>query len=116
MQEVLKIEKRNPTGRRLIGVKRTRHHEYLNITKITKKQKVSQANSRSQPNKLNSEIPSKKRKTLSHEEEILSKLLVYTDKIPEHEYENVLHQLGNEWDRRRVYGWWNYRNKKSINQ
>ncbi|RHZ51446.1 hypothetical protein Glove_478g13 [Diversispora epigaea] len=44
LQEVLKIEKRNPTGRRAIGVKRTKIQEYKEKKKA-KNQKVTQINS-----------------------------------------------------------------------
>ncbi|GET01277.1 hypothetical protein GLOIN_2v1813984 [Rhizophagus clarus] len=55
----------------------------------------------------------KRRKILPHEEQILSRLLDYNDKIPTHVYDEILQQLGTEWDKKRVYDWWNYRvNKK----
>ncbi|RHZ81147.1 hypothetical protein Glove_123g82 [Diversispora epigaea] len=94
LQEVLKTEKRDPTGRRAIGVKRTKHQEYKEMSK-TKKQKVTQ-----QPSDLaeSHDYPLKKRRATPHEEQILSSLLIYTDKIPDYEYENILQQLGSDWN------------------
>jgi len=38
--------------------------------------------------------------------------LGYKEKIPTHVYDEILQQLGTEWDKKRVYGWWNYRVNK----
>lgn len=58
-------------------------------------------------------MPKKRRKILPHEEQILNRLLDYKEKIPAHVYDEILQQLGAEWDCKRVYGWWNYRVKKN---
>ncbi|RHZ87427.1 hypothetical protein Glove_35g41 [Diversispora epigaea] len=110
LQEVLKTEKCDPTGRRAIGVKRTKHQEYKEMSK-TKKQKVIQ-----QPSDLaeSHDHPLKKRRATPHKEQILSSLLVYTDKIPDYKYENILQQLGSDWNKKKIYAWWNYRNKKNT--
>ncbi|RHZ87065.1 hypothetical protein Glove_40g137 [Diversispora epigaea] len=106
LQEVLKIEKRNTTGRRAIGVKRTRHQEYKEASK-TKKKKVVQ-------HTVENNNVLKKRRATSYEEQILSSLLVYNDKIPNYEYENISQQLGSDWNKKKIYAWWSYRNKKNT--
>lgn len=58
-------------------------------------------------------MPKKRRKILEHEEEILSRLLSYKERIPTHVYDEILQSLGSEWDKKRVYNWWNYRVNKN---
>ncbi|CAB4402901.1 unnamed protein product [Rhizophagus irregularis] len=53
----------------------------------------------------------KRRKVLAHEEQILGRLLA-CEKIPSHIYDETLQLLGAEWDKKRVYSWWNYRVNK----
>ncbi|RHZ90197.1 hypothetical protein Glove_4g22 [Diversispora epigaea] len=50
---------------------------------------------------------------LLQEEPILEKLLIYKEKIPDHIYDETLQLLGTEWDKKRLYNWWNYRIKQN---
>ncbi|POG78274.1 hypothetical protein GLOIN_2v1813984 [Rhizophagus irregularis DAOM 181602=DAOM 197198] len=59
----------------------------------------------------NNQTSKRRRKVLAHEEQILERLLAY-EKIPSHIYDETLQLLGAEWDKKRVYGWWNYRINK----
>ncbi|RHZ76927.1 hypothetical protein Glove_187g63 [Diversispora epigaea] len=97
LQEVLKIKKCNITGRQTIGVKRTRHQKYKEASK-TKKKKVVQ-------HTVENNNVLKKRRATFHEEQILSSLLVYNDKIPDYKYENILQQLGSDWNKKKIYAW-----------
>ncbi|CAG8532792.1 2967_t:CDS:2 [Funneliformis mosseae] len=55
----------------------------------------------------------KKRKTLSHEKEVLERLLIYKTKIPDQVYQEIEQLLGVEWNKKKIYSWWNYHIKKS---
>ncbi|CAG8593700.1 143_t:CDS:2, partial [Diversispora eburnea] len=45
-------------------------------------------------------------------QQILEDLLTYNKKIPDNIYDETLRLLGANWDKRRVYCWWNYRIKQ----
>ncbi|GES98757.1 hypothetical protein GLOIN_2v1482460 [Rhizophagus clarus] len=110
-QDVIKSEPRNAQGRRALGICRTKHKDYVNQKKITK-QKRRHEEIQPEP-QVDNGVPKKRRKILEHEEEILSRLLSYKERIPTHVYDKILQSLGSEWDKKRVYNWWNYRVNKN---
>ncbi|GBB98059.1 hypothetical protein RclHR1_31290002 [Rhizophagus clarus] len=109
-QDVIKIEPQIAQGKRVLEIQRTRHKDYTEKKKTRREARRRQKHDKeiSQP-----EESKKQRKILLHEEQILSRLLDYNDKIPTHVYNEILQQLGTEWNKKRVYGWWNYRVNKN---
>ncbi|RGB23133.1 hypothetical protein C1646_677340 [Rhizophagus diaphanus] len=115
-QDVIKIEPRIAQGRRALEIRRTRHKDYTEKKKTRREARRRQKHDKeiSQPEpQVDTQESKKRRKILPHEEQILSRLLDYNDKIPTHVYDEILQQLGTEWDKKRVYSWWNYRVNKN---
>ncbi|GBB92683.1 hypothetical protein RclHR1_20400001 [Rhizophagus clarus] len=110
-QDVIKIEPQIAQGRRALEIWRTRHKDYTEKKKTRRKARRRQKHDKeiSQPElQADTQESKKRRKILPHEVQILSRLLDYNNKIPTHMYDEILQQLGTEWDKKRVYGWWNY--------
>jgi hypothetical protein len=129
-QEVLKIEKLDPTGRRTIGVIRTKVEEYEKMEKINKRKRSKGSLEKleilvepTQPEELllnaSLEEPSlpqcKKqrsqggyRQTTPGELSILEQLKQYKSQLPDDVLQSVLSQLSEKWDKKRIKSWWSY--------
>ncbi|GBC49728.2 hypothetical protein GLOIN_2v1793246 [Rhizophagus irregularis DAOM 181602=DAOM 197198] len=115
-EDVIKIEPRNAKGRRALEIRRTRYKDYAEKKRTGRETRRRQKHDKeiSQPEpQVDNQESKKRRKILPHEEQILGRLLDYNDKIPAHVYDEILQQLGTEWDKKRVYSWWNYRVNKN---
>ncbi|EXX61455.1 hypothetical protein RirG_171070 [Rhizophagus irregularis DAOM 197198w] len=114
-QDVIKSEPRNAQGRRALEVRRTKYKDYAETKRNEREAKrIERETQRRDKIPLNNdqlETSKRRRKVLAHEEQILERLLAY-EKIPSHIYDETLQLLGAEWDKKRVYGWWNYRINK----
>ncbi|GBC23678.1 uncharacterized protein OCT59_011255 [Rhizophagus irregularis] len=123
-QDVIKSEPRNAQGRRALEVRRTKYKDYAETKRNEREAKRIERETQRRDkiplnndqlelhiNDNNNQTSKRRRKVLAHEEQILERLLAY-EKIPSHIYDETLQLLGAEWDKKRVYGWWNYRINK----
>ncbi|CAB5126342.1 unnamed protein product [Rhizophagus irregularis] len=122
-QEVLKIESRNPKGRRAVGVVRTKVKDYNNqkksrnqpvtiSTQPPQDEILNEQSTDNLPDTTKSQSKQKKHRTTKEEMEILSVLKVYKDKLPDDAIASVCEQLSEIWTKKKIREWWNYHKDK----
>jgi hypothetical protein len=109
-QEVLKIENRNPKGRRAVGVVRTKVKDYNSKNKS--RQTIAGSSQTTSDDTTKSQPKQKKHQTTAAETEILSALKVYKDKLPDDAIASVCELLSGIWTKKKVREWWNYHKNK----
>ncbi|RHZ86583.1 hypothetical protein Glove_48g131 [Diversispora epigaea] len=125
-QEVLQTETKITTGRRALGVRKMKYKDYIIQNKENKRKNKENNNqlpelaqtshTSNQPLEQLSEQqnqPNKRKRTLSHEKQILKRLLTYKTKIPDNIFQEVEQLLGMKWNKKKIYSWWAYNIKKS---
>ncbi|CAB4377908.1 unnamed protein product [Rhizophagus irregularis] len=90
-QDVIKSEPRNAQGRRALEVRQTKYKDYAETKRNEREAK-----------RIEREIQRRDKIPLNNDQ----------PEIPSHIYDETLQLLGAEWDKKRVYGWWNYRINK----
>ncbi|GBB93562.1 hypothetical protein RclHR1_21980006 [Rhizophagus clarus] len=111
-QEVLEIERRNPQGRRTIGVVRTKPKDY-NKKSVGKRTRVVAENSNeisptTEPQPKRRKTTGTKRRTTEDETAILCALKMYKDNLPDDAITSVRKNLSEVWTVKKVREWWNY--------
>jgi hypothetical protein len=115
-QEVLGIERRNPQGRRTIGVVRTKPKDY-NKKGAGKRTRTVAENSNEIPPTIEPQPKRRKttgikRKTTGDETAILSALKMYKNNLPDDAIASVRENLAEVWTVKKVREWWNYHKDK----
>lgn len=115
-QEVLEIERRNPQGRRTVGVVRTKPKDYNKKRTEKRTRTVTEIQNEIphtiEPQPKRRKMIGTKRRTTEEETAILCALKIYKGNLPDDAIASVREDLSEVWTIKKVREWWNYHKDK----